>query len=65
MDDGRFIWCRNCGAIHHVSAFDRSPVYLIAAGEVHEKQSSAAPSFLRKVLEPIQLITSEAYPPLE
>jgi hypothetical protein len=20
MDDGQFIWCRNCGAIHHVSA---------------------------------------------
>jgi len=38
MDDGRFIWCRNCGAIHHVSAFDRSPVYRIAAGEVQEEQ---------------------------
>jgi hypothetical protein len=38
MDNGRFIWCRNCGAIHHVSAFDRSPVYHVAAGEVQEEQ---------------------------
>ena len=39
MDNGRYIWCRNCGAIHHVSAFDRSPVYAVAAGEVHEKEA--------------------------
>jgi hypothetical protein len=38
MDSGRFIWCRNCGAIHHVSAFDRSPAYQVAAGEVQERQ---------------------------
>lgn len=38
MDSGRFIRCRNCGAIHHVSPFDRSPVYDLVAGEVEEKQ---------------------------
>jgi len=27
MDNGRYIWCRKCGAIHHASDFDRFPVY--------------------------------------
>ena len=36
MDNHRYIWCRNCGAIHHVSAFDRAPVYTVAGGEVQE-----------------------------
>jgi len=27
MDKGRYIWCRKCGAIHHVTDFDRYPVY--------------------------------------
>jgi hypothetical protein len=36
MDNGKYIWCRNCGAIHHVSSFDRSPVYQFDSGEVHE-----------------------------
>lgn len=37
MDNGRYIWCRNCGAIHHVSPFDHSPAYHVRAGEVQEK----------------------------
>jgi hypothetical protein len=36
MDNDRYIWCRNCGAIHHINAFDRSPVYTVTAGEAHE-----------------------------
>jgi hypothetical protein len=36
MDNHRYIWCRNCGAIHHVSAFDRAPIYAVAGGEVQE-----------------------------
>ena len=27
MDKGRYIWCRQCGAIHHVTDFDRYPIY--------------------------------------
>ena len=34
MPDDRYIWCRNCGAIHHVTPFDRAPRYQIAAGEI-------------------------------
>jgi len=33
MDNGRYIWCRNCGAIHHVTAFDRYPIYALEGGE--------------------------------
>jgi hypothetical protein len=33
MDKGRYIWCRKCGAIHHVTDFDRYPVYTGADDE--------------------------------
>jgi hypothetical protein len=36
MDEGRFIRCRNCGAIHHVTSFDRSPVFNFIGGDVQE-----------------------------
>src|SRR5688572_22229141 len=36
MDDDRYIWCRNCGAIHRVTRFDRAPFYGFADGEVQE-----------------------------
>src|SRR6266545_1853927 len=38
MGNGKYIWCRNCEAIHHVSSFDRAPSYQIASGEIHEKE---------------------------
>ncbi len=40
MDDHRFIWCRNCGAIHHVSPFDREPIYQFTDGEVEERPAN-------------------------
>ena len=56
MDNGRFIRCRNCGAIHHVSPFDHSPVYYFVAGAVQEKQVDDWRAFLigltRDVLKP-------------
>ncbi len=33
MDQGKYIWCRNCSEIHHVTPFDRSPMYILEAGE--------------------------------
>ena len=33
MDKARYIWCRKCGAIHHVTDFDRSPIYIGADDE--------------------------------
>jgi|SRR5262245_10664089 len=36
MDNGKYIRCRNCEAIHHVTSFDRSPSYRYSAGEIEE-----------------------------
>jgi hypothetical protein len=36
MGKGKYIWCRNCGAIHHVTSFDRSPLFTLAADELQE-----------------------------
>jgi hypothetical protein len=33
MDNGKFILCRNCGAVHHVTDFDREPKYFAGAAE--------------------------------
>ena len=33
MDQGKYIWCRNCREIHHVTPFDRSPLFILEAGE--------------------------------
>jgi hypothetical protein len=36
MDRGKFIRCRNCDAIHHVSRFDRAPIYALLSGGIEE-----------------------------
>lgn len=36
MDNGNFILCRKCGAVHHVTAFDKAPAHAFAMGEAHE-----------------------------
>ncbi len=33
MDQDKFIWCRNCGEIHHMSLFDKAPEYMVDQGE--------------------------------
>ncbi|MGN6716714.1 MAG: hypothetical protein ACTHLX_04910 [Candidatus Binatia bacterium] len=66
MDNGRFIRCRNCGAIHHVSLFDRSPVYDLVAGEVQEKQVDDWGAFMDRhaghKLEPLQSTGNTVFP---
>jgi hypothetical protein len=37
MDNGKFIHCRNCGAVHHVTVFDKAPNYFVVAGATREK----------------------------
>ena len=32
----RFIWCRNCDAVHHVTSCDRAPKYVYVEGGVEE-----------------------------
>ena len=46
MDEQRFIWCRNCGAVHHVSRFDREPIYRFVDGEVEERPSNDWRAFM-------------------
>ena len=66
MDNGRFIWCRNCGAIHHVSPFDRSPMYHVGAGEVQEKAVDDWRDFMNRHaehwLEPLQSTGNTVFP---
>ena len=66
MDNGRYIWCRNCGAIHHVSPFDRSPVYHAGAGEVQEKPADDWRDFMDRHaghrLEPLQSTGNTVFP---
>jgi hypothetical protein len=33
MDKGRFILCRKCGVVHHVTSFDKTPAYSFISGE--------------------------------
>lgn len=57
MDDHRFIWCRNCGAIHHVTPFDREPIYQFIDGEVAEISANDWCAFMDRhaghLLEPL------------
>jgi hypothetical protein len=35
-DKGKFIHCRDCGEVHHVTALDKAPDYLVDAGKTQE-----------------------------
>jgi hypothetical protein len=48
MGNGKYIWCRNCAAIHHVTAFDRYPTYQVISGEVHETAANDWQEFMRR-----------------
>jgi hypothetical protein len=66
MDSGKYIWCRNCAAIHHVTAFDRYPTYQMVSGEFHETQANDWQEFMQRHaghrLEPLT-VTGRAYFP--
>lgn len=36
MGKDKFIWCRHCDEVHHVSPFDQAPAYALIAGEARE-----------------------------
>ncbi len=36
MVKDKFIWCRNCDAVHHVNRFDKAPVYSFVTGAIGE-----------------------------
>ena len=48
MHSGKFILCRNCGAVHHVSAFDQAPNYFVIAGDAHENHADDWRGFMNR-----------------
>lgn len=66
MDDHRYIWCRTCGDVHHVSSFDREPIYKFIDGEVEEMPANDWRQFMQRHaghrLEPLKA-TGEDYSP--
>lgn len=40
MVKDRYIWCRTCGAIHHVTPFDRAPLYHAQHGDFVEQTAN-------------------------
>jgi hypothetical protein len=46
MDKGKFILYRNCGAVHHVSDFDRAPSFL--AGDVDARPADDWRAFMNR-----------------
>lgn len=48
MDNGKFILCRNCGAVHHVTAFDKAPNYSVVAGAAQEHPADDWRAFMNR-----------------
>lgn len=66
MDNGRYIRCRNCGAIHHVTPFDRYPLYAFAGGEAREFSANDWRDFMARHaghrLEPLTSTGNDYFP---
>jgi hypothetical protein len=66
MAKDKFILCRNCDAIHHVTPFDRSPGYSTIGGDVQESPMDDWRVFVAAhaghMLEPFE-VTGEKYCP--
>ncbi|HXG53667.1 MAG TPA: hypothetical protein VNN77_19875 [candidate division Zixibacteria bacterium] len=60
MDRDRFIWCRHCDAVHHVTPFDKAPVYRRCGEEVEELAANDWQDFMRRHaghrLEPLEAV---------
>lgn len=66
MVNGKFIWCRNCGDVHHVSPYDRAPVYEFCGGEAVEVCANDWRDFMAShaghKLEPLVSARNEYHP---
>ncbi len=66
MADGRYIRCRNCGAIHHVTPFDRSPIFKFTGDEVEEFSTNDWRDFMSRHaghrLEPLSSTGNHYFP---
>ena len=48
MDDRCYIWCRTCDVIHHVSQFDREPIYIFGHAGLEETPVNDWRSFMAR-----------------
>lgn len=66
MARDKFILCRSCDAIHHVTHFDKAPGYSVIGGDVQESPVDDWRDFVTAhaghVLEPLE-VTGETYSP--
>lgn len=66
MDKEKFILCRTCGVIYHVTPFDKAPVYSVLEGEIQENPANDWRDFVTAhaghMLEPLKG-TGETYFP--
>jgi hypothetical protein len=61
----KFIWCRNCNAIHHVSPFDKAPTYSLLENKPHAISADDWRSFMDAHaghrLEPLEAIAKKCF----
>ena len=66
MDNDRYIWCRNCATIHHVTPFDRAPRYRRRLDEFVEEAANDWREFINRHaghrLEPMVATNNDYYP---
>jgi hypothetical protein len=66
MVEDKFIWCRNCDAIHHVSRFDNAPTYSLVENEAHAHPANDWRCFMEEHadhrLESLRAISAKHFP---
>ena len=48
MADDKFIWCRNCDAVHHVTSFDKAPLYGYSAEKLEQTPADDWQAFMKQ-----------------
>lgn len=48
MGQEKYIWCRDCNEVHHVSPFDKAPAYALVQGVEHEYPMDDWRAFMRR-----------------
>jgi hypothetical protein len=66
MDKGKFILCRNCGAVHHVTSFDKAPQYVAGSGEPEGRPTDDWRTFMNRhaghSLEALKALGKQYFP---
>jgi hypothetical protein len=66
MPEQKYIWCRNCDEIHHVTPFDKAPAFTVVEGEIQESPVDDWHVFMQRhsshMLEPLTPIGEKYFP---